>query len=58
MSEVLFEIKNENLETGMRGYPVGFCPTSSVDPEKGLFYVGQAVSTLSLYNPEEVIYQR
>ena len=33
MSEVLFEIKKENLETGLRGYPVGYCTTSTVDPQ-------------------------
>jgi citrate synthase len=56
MSEVLFEITKEHLETGMRGYPVGYCTTSSVDPEKGLFYVGRPVSELSKHSPEEVIY--
>ena len=56
MSEVLFEITKDQLETGMRGYPVGYCTTSSVDPEKGLFYIGRPVSELSKKNPEEVIY--
>ncbi len=56
MSKVLFEITQDHLETGMRGYPVGYCTTSSVDPEKGLFYVGKAVSKLSRRSPEEVIY--
>lgn len=54
--EVLFTITNENLETGMRGYPVGYCTTSSVDPTKGLFYVGRPVSELTDKSPEEVIY--
>lgn len=56
MSDVLFEITKDQLETGMRGYPVGYCTTSSVDPEKGLFYVGRPVSELSKKDPEEVIY--
>jgi citrate synthase len=56
MSEVLFQITNENLETGMRGYPVGYCTTSSVDPVKGLFYVGRPVSELDSWEPESVIY--
>lgn len=54
--ELLFEIRTANLETGMRGYPVGYCTTSSVDPMKGLFYVGKPVSELILYTPEEVMY--
>jgi citrate synthase len=56
MSEVLFEIKKENLETGLRGYPVGYCTTSSVDPLKGLFYVGHPVSEIDHWEPEQVIY--
>lgn len=54
--EVLFEITKDKLETGMRGYPVGYCTTSSVDPEKGLFYVGQPLSELASRGPEELIY--
>jgi citrate synthase len=54
--EVLFEIKVDNLETGMRGYPVGYCTTSSVDPVKGLFYMGRPVSELDQWEPEQVIY--
>ncbi|MCB1114516.1 MAG: citrate (Si)-synthase [Chlamydiia bacterium] len=56
MSDVLFEIKKENLETGLRGYPSGYCMTSSVVPEKGLFYRGHPVNELALKTPEEVIY--
>lgn len=56
MSEILFEIKEENLETGLRGYPVGYCTTSSVDPVKGLFYVGRPVVELVNHTPEQVIY--
>lgn len=55
-SEVLFEITKEHLETGMRGYPIGYCTTSFVDATKGLFYLGQPVETLAGLNPEEVIY--
>ncbi len=53
--EVLFEVREENLETGMRGYPVGYCTTSSVDPIEGLFYKGKPISELYLLSPEEVI---
>jgi len=56
MAEVLFEVTKDQLERGMRGFPVGYCTTSSVDPEKGLFYVGRPVSELSSWNPENVIY--
>ncbi len=57
MSEILFEIKQENLETGMRGYPVGYCVTSSVDPEKGLHYCKKPVSEIATRcQPQEVIY--
>lgn len=54
--EVLFQITKEHLETGMRGFPVGYCPTSTVDPNKGLFYVGRPVAQLAFCRPEEVIY--
>ncbi|MFV0339137.1 MAG: citrate (Si)-synthase [Parachlamydiaceae bacterium] len=56
MSEVLFEIREENLETGLRGYPVGYCTTSTVDPNKGLFYSGKSVESLAYKRPLEVVY--
>ncbi|MFS8563313.1 MAG: hypothetical protein LVR00_02875 [Rhabdochlamydiaceae bacterium] len=56
MSKTLFEITEDHLETGLRGYPVGYCTTSTVDPQKGLFYIGKAVKDLALRKPEEVIY--
>jgi citrate synthase len=56
MSKVLFEITEDHLETGLRGVPVGYCPTSFVDPIKGLFYRGRAVSELTDHSPEQVIY--
>ncbi len=56
MSKVLFEITEDHLETGLRGYPVGFCPTSSVDPQKGLFYVGRPVAELADRSPYEVMF--
>lgn len=57
MPDVLFQITEENLETGLRGYPVGYCPTSTVDPTKGLHYVGRPVSEMANWEPEKVIYQ-
>lgn len=56
MSEVLFEVTKENLETGLRGYPVGYCTTSTVDPQKGLFYCGKPVEQLALKKPLEVVH--
>lgn len=56
MEDVLFEITKEQLETGMRGYPVGYCTTSTVDPIKGLFYVNKPVVEFAKWAPEEVIY--
>lgn len=55
-AEVLLTITKENLETGLRGYPVGYCTTSSVDPQKGLFYVGKSLSDMAFWEPERVIY--
>lgn len=54
--EVLFEIKKDNLETGLRGYPVGYCTTSEVDPNKGLSYAGVPVQEFAFWDPEKVIY--
>lgn len=56
-NEILFEIKKENLETGMRGFPVGYCTTSSVDPQKGLFYTGFPVNEMAYWEPIAVIYR-
>lgn len=56
MAEVLMEITTENLETGMRGYPVGYCTTSSVDPLKGLFYKGRPVAELANQTAEQIMY--
>lgn len=54
--QVLMEITEENLETGLRGIPVGYCTTSKVDPEKGLYYKGVPVSEMASNSPEEVIF--
>ena len=40
----------------MRGYPVGYCPTSFVDPQKGLFYRGEPISELASRTPEQVMF--
>ncbi len=54
--EILFTITREHLDTGLRGFPVGTCPISDVDPYKGLSYGGYAISDLAERQPEEVIY--
>lgn len=56
MTEILFQVTEEQLETGMRGYPVGYCTTSFVDPEKGLFYRGRPISEFATMDPEAVAY--
>jgi len=43
-AEVLFTITNEQLDTGLRGFPIGTVTTSTVNPEKGLYYRGMPVS--------------
>ena len=54
--ELSFKITKDKLETGLRGFPVGYCVTSSVDPVQGLFYGGIPVADLSSRRPEGVIY--
>ncbi len=54
--EVLFQVTKENLETGLRGVPVGYCTTSFVDPQKGLFYIDKPVSSLTSWSPIQVLY--
>jgi citrate synthase len=48
-------ITEEQLETGLRGVPVGYCPTSKVDPMLGLSYGGYPIAELAYKEPEEVI---
>lgn len=55
-SEVLFSITREHLNTGLRGFPVGTCRTSAVDPVDGVSYVGYPVADLAYRDPEEVVY--
>lgn len=54
--KALFEIFPEHLETGLRSVPVGYCITSHVNPQKGLYYCNSPVSSLTGYSCEEVIY--
>lgn len=54
--KLLMELTEDHLETGLRGVPVGYCTTSSVDPEKGLHYIGRPIAELADKDPEEVIF--
>lgn len=51
-----FTITREALDTGLRGFPVGTCPISHVDPLKGLYYGGYPIAALADKDPEEVIH--
>jgi len=53
---VLVELTADHLESGLRGVPVGYCTTSSVDPNRGLAYVGRPIEELALSDPEDVIH--
>lgn len=52
----LFEITTAHLNTGLRGYPVGTCFTSSVSPDLGVTYVGYTLPDLQDLPAEDVIY--
>ncbi|MCC5832146.1 MAG: citrate (Si)-synthase [Chlamydiales bacterium] len=54
--DLLFEIGKEDLETGLRGIPVGYCVTSTVHPQNGLYYVDYPVAEVAHWEPERVIY--
>lgn len=54
--EVIFELKNNHLNTGMRGVPVGTCRTSFVTPSEGVHYCGYPIAELGGMEPEDVIY--
>ena len=54
--EVIFNLKNSHLNTGLRGVPVGTCRTSFVTPTEGVHYCGYPISELGGMEPEDVIY--
>lgn len=54
--DVLFTITRDHLDTGMRGFPVGTCPVSDVDPQKGLSYGGFPIAELADLEPESVMH--
>ncbi|MHC4941296.1 MAG: citrate (Si)-synthase [Planctomycetota bacterium] len=53
---VLFEIHTSHLNTGLRGYPVGTCMTSTVNAEQGVAYGGYPVAELAQLPSAAVIY--
>lgn len=55
-NEVLFEITRSKLNTGLRGFPVGTCGTSRVDPMEGVSYVGYSIKELVSLSPEAVVF--
>jgi citrate synthase len=55
-SEVLFQITRSNLNSGLRGYPVGTCWTSRVDPDDGVSYVGYPIGELAFMDPEAIVH--
>jgi len=54
--ETIFTITEANLDSGLRGVPVGTCRTSFVDPIEGVHYVGYPVGDLANLEEEDVIY--
>lgn len=54
--EILFQITKSHLDTGLRGIPVGTCVTSTVHPQKGLFYGDYPIPQVITWEPEKVIY--
>ena len=54
--DTLFKVLEANLDTGLRGIPVGTCQTSYVDPIEGVHYVGYPVEDLVNLEEEDVIY--
>ena len=51
-----FVITDEKLDTGLRGFPIGYVSTSVVLPNEGLFYREKPIKELADKSPEEVIY--
>ena len=56
MSDTLFEITTNHLNTGLRGFPVGTVRTSRVDPYEGVSYVGRSIKDLAYEDPEAVVF--
>ncbi|MHC4955987.1 MAG: citrate/2-methylcitrate synthase, partial [Planctomycetota bacterium] len=52
----LFEILVSHLNTGLRGFPVGTCRTSSVNKDKGVSYGGYPIAELGAVSSEAAIH--
>jgi citrate synthase len=52
----LFTISKKHLDTGLRGYPIGYCISSSIDPEKGIFYGEHPIGEVCERDVEEVMF--
>ena len=55
-SEIDFQVTDAQLNTGLRGYPVGHVWTSYVDPQIGVSYVGYPIAELAYLPAESVIH--
>ena len=53
---VLFEITEKHLNTGLRRFPVGRVRTSKVDAQAGVSYVGYPIADLAEMDPEAAVY--
>ena len=56
MSDSLFNVTQDHLNKGLRGFPVGTCRTSFVDPEQGVHYVGYPIGDLVSLEAEKVVH--
>ncbi len=56
MADALFHITADQLNKGLRGFPVGTCRSSKVDPMEGVSYVGYPIADLAYLEPEQVAY--
>lgn len=54
--EALKTVTSADLNTGLRGIPVGTCRTSFVTPTEGVHYCGYPISELAHLPVEDVIY--
>ena len=54
--EILCEVTENHLNTGLRGIPVGTCKTSFVTPNEGVHYCGYPIRELVDFPPEDIIY--
>ncbi len=54
--DVLCEVTENHLNTGLRGIPVGTCRTSFVTPNEGVHYCGYPIRELVDFSPEDIIY--